>query len=670
MIFKLRTQLLILSLGLLVLPWLGYRYINDIQDFLIKGQEQAQLLTTQAIATALQDRPDLLPDLPERNTSESQNLLYAYPTDTHVLPDGFSEEWDQPFAANQFGPAAEADRLDPLAMKLRFLQRGDQLYILIQVSDRYPVYRHPGYQYLDTSDQIRLTIDEQHFVITSQAVGAIQVITTNDQWRLPQQSDISSKIHGGWVEIEGGYQIELQLPLDMVSQALLFDITVLDIDDPVNRNILEQLSISDQKNIRLLVHSPELQRLIRGLKRADRHVWILDQQRQIRAVSNTTDAAPNLLQRHSTVIDRAMNGLPAVARYKDDKTDYILAAQPIAGDENHILGVAVVEVATDEILNLQRVTLLKSAVATTIAFVVLITGLLLFSYRLTRRIRRLQTETQGCVDSQGRIVKAGLEAEQSGHDELAELGKDMSGLISRLHLYTRFLERMPRTLKHELSNPLNTISTSLEIIREDANKDQQPYLASAERGVARMTMIINGLTEAASLEEALRDEILTALDLKLLLSQYGGQFQSPNLKHTIEMELPVDSAWINGNGLRLEQLLDKLVDNALDFAPEGTPIGISLNQANNLWILELTNQGPKIQDEIKASLFDSLVTLRKRQSTGNDEQPDCHMGIGLFVVKTIAEYHGATVSALNTESGVVFRIVFPALSSDSASSNQ
>ncbi len=661
MFFRLRTQLLIISLGLLVLPWLGYRYINDIQSFLLKGQEQAQLLTTQAIATALQDRSDLLADLPARDSSESQTLLYAYPTDTHVLADGYGGEWEQVIVANQFGPTENADRLDPFAMKLRFLQRNDQLYILIQVDDRYPVYRHPGFQYLDTSDQIRLTIDKQHFVITSEAIGAIEVFATDETWRLPQHNPVPTNIRGGWIEIEGGYQVELQLPLNMVSQATLFDITVLDIDDPVRRKIREQLTTSNQKNSRLLVHSPELQRLIRGLKRADRHVWILDRHRQIRAVSNTADAAPNVLQRHRAVIDRAINGLPAITRYQGGSTDYILAAQPITGKDEAPLGVAVVEVATDEILNLQRVTLLKSAIATTFAFVVLITGLLLFSYRLTRRIRRLQTETQRCVDSHGRIIKAGLESEQTGHDELAELGKDMSGLISRLHQYTRFLERMPRTLRHELSNPLNTISTSLEIISEDANQKHQPYLDSAERGVARLSMIINSLTEAASLEEALRDESLAALDLKQLLSQYGSQFQHRNLNHSVNIELPGNAAWINGNGLRLEQLLDKLVDNALDFSPSGSAIHFSLSHSDNAWLLDLLNQGPAIPDEIQASLFDSLVSLRKHQHN-NNSQSDCHMGIGLFVVKTIADHHGAVASVQNTEAGVRFRIRFPELS--------
>ena len=51
--------LLFSSLLLLALPWLGYRYIDEMKDFLLKGQEDAQLLTAKAVATVLHGRSEL-----------------------------------------------------------------------------------------------------------------------------------------------------------------------------------------------------------------------------------------------------------------------------------------------------------------------------------------------------------------------------------------------------------------------------------------------------------------------------------------------------------------------------------------------------------------------------------------------------------------------------------
>ncbi len=658
MLFRLRTQLILLSLGLMVLPWLGYRYIADIQEFLLKGQEQAQLLTTQAIATAIQDRPQLLTRLPTSDPAGNQRLLYAQPTDQHLLADGYAEEWEQTIPPARFW--LTADRNNPLAMALRFLQREDRLYLLIEVEDQQLVYRHPGYRRLDTSDQIRLTVDGQGYIITSEGVGTITAFASDARWRYPLPAAINPQIQGGWRETPNGYRVELQLPLSLLGNSSQFVVAVADVDDPVERRITQLLSSADQGASRLLAHSPELQRLIRGLKRNNRRLWIFDVDRRIRAVSNTPDNQPELPQRHQEVIDRAMQGLPALKHYRDGNKAYILAAQPIDGADKQRLGVAVVEVATDDILNLQRLTLLKSGSATAMALLLLLSGLLYFAYRLTRRIARLQTEARNSVDAQGRVLVSTLEAEQHARDEIGDLARDMSQLIGKLHHYTQFLEHMPKTLRHELSNPLNTISTSLEILKEDADARQQPYLESAERGVARLSMILTSLTEATSLEQSLGGEPLQPLDLAHLLEQYVVQLQSSNQdRYRINFSRPAGACWILGIDLRLEQLLDKLADNALDFAPLNSDIDIGLSQCAGGWRLRVANQGEPIAAEIADNLFDSLVSGRPGCGGPGRESP--HLGMGLYVVNTIVHHHGGKARAFNAGDKVVFEIELPAI---------
>jgi signal transduction histidine kinase len=102
------------------------------------------------------------------------------------------------------------------------------------------------------------------------------------------------------------------------------------------------------------------------------------------------------------------------------------------------------------------------------------------------------------------------------------------------------------------------------------------------------------------------------------------------------------------------QALDKLVSNALDFHRRQTPILLVLEQPSaGVCELQVRNQGPELPDSIQSRLFDSMVSLRERSS----EEP--HLGLGLYLVRLITEYHRGKVSARNIEGGVCFCIRLP-----------
>src|SRR4029077_8004402 len=91
------------------------------------------------------------------------------------------------------------------------------------------------------------------------------------------------------------------------------------------------------------------------------------------------------------------------------------------------------------------------------------------------------------------------------------------------------------------------------------------------------------------------------------------------------------------------QMLDKLVENAVDFAAAGTSIRISLSIDARL---RAETQGPPLPDAIRDSLFDSMVSLRSERSSGAP-----HLGLGLYIARLIAEFHGAALRADNLPGG-------------------
>lgn len=105
-------------------------------------------------------------------------------------------------------------------------------------------------------------------------------------------------------------------------------------------------------------------------------------------------------------------------------------------------------------------------------------------------------------------------------------------------------------------------------------------------------------------------------------------------------------------GGSIAQALDKLFDNALSFSPESGWIRLSLRRYEDEILLEVANRGPLLPEGLGVQLFGSLVSQRNNASPG--EAP--HLGLGLYVVKLVCEFHRGRATARNLAdgSGVAF----------------
>ena len=133
-------------------------------------------------------------------------------------------------------------------------------------------------------------------------------------------------------------------------------------------------------------------------------------------------------------------------------------------------------------------------------------------------------------------------------------------------------------------------------------------------------------------------------------SAYGSVY--PGL--TFASRVPAEAVEIEGSSDLIAQLLDKLVENAASFASADAPIEIAVERSGSEIVLSVTNRGPLLPAAMRHQLFDSLVSIRA--PAGGPP----HLGLGLYIVALIAEFHGARAEADNLAdaSGVVFRIVF------------
>jgi signal transduction histidine kinase len=118
----------------------------------------------------------------------------------------------------------------------------------------------------------------------------------------------------------------------------------------------------------------------------------------------------------------------------------------------------------------------------------------------------------------------------------------------------------------------------------------------------------------------------------------------------LDAELPDDPVPMHGAPELIAQALDKLVDNARGFAPENGWIRITLTAANDGARIAVANSGPPLPPAMQDRLFDSLVSVRDAGVRGDAP----HLGLGLFVVRLIAQAHRGSASARNIGDGVEF----------------
>jgi len=706
---RLGTKLLLWGLVLIIVPWLSYRQLLGMEQLLIQGQSQAQLLTAEGISTLFNGRDDLFSDLPV--SIQDYESLYARPLQSPIRIDGRVSDWGQiTDRFLKFGVDA-AGAVQDGGFELVLGERAGQLYGFMQIRDDVRIYRNPEYLRLDTSDHVRLNFiredgEDGRIALTFTGAGVTTAYRMDAEWKFALAGPPSNRVQGAVQETADGLAVEFRMPLDMLGSRRFFGVAFADVDDAETRAVrmlTQTLPKAGKTSFNLVVlRSPEVLKIIEGLGYSGARILVIDREKRVRAETGTftiTESAPaadewsatarrwfefirpalhRLLvwqpldgtveqsERASTdaVIASSLEGNPlALRRRIADGQEIIVAGHPIVSRDT-VLGAVVVEQNIDEILAFQRVALEQVIVLSVASLLVVFVVLLAFAGRLAWRIRQLRREASAAIDQHGRLKTSVLQSEIDAGDEIGDLARSVSGMLSKLQQHNQFLENMPRTLRHEINNPLNTLSTSLDnLAHENPSIGDSKYLRSAKRGVMRIGAIVQNLADAANLEEALESEELEVIDINKLVGNYVANCSLTHKGTGFVYRGANRPVYARVSDYRIEQMLDKIVDNAVDFHRSNTPIKVQLDVFKDYLRITVANRGPTLPPSSEQTLFDSMVSHR-----GADAQNRLHFGLGLYVVRVIAEYHGGTVRAMNLAdgSGVAVLVQLPLASAESA----
>ncbi len=706
-----------LSSFLLVIPWLGYQYILEMEQVLRRGQEQIVLGTAQALATALNERPELF-DEGSYTPARSSEDLYVYPIFSALsLDDGALTDWgeyqqyevefgDKDQLRTSLNPSRYYGSKETLSFRNMVGEHNGSLYAYFKVVDDEIVYRSRDALSVHRSDFLEITMlskqgnEINRYVIAPHEPEFLYPFQVEDGYNNPVHED---RISGQWYESNDGYEIELQIPMDMLGDRLGF--AIFDVDDHIQRyvdRVVATYEVADAERLgSLRLPTPEIDRIVAGMGHNNSRIQVVDRSgRVLQSVgdiqsatglllTSTSDEAPinkywlyvqnkilnplyyqfltkpsndfiddlySDVTREGAHINAALKG-EATTQFRtltDSETRLLEAAHPIFAN-GEIMGAVVVDQNMNGLRtfrNQAMETLFNTMLA---VMLVVVLGLFFSASRISSRIRLLRNQAEGIIGETGRIQNTIAPTRNS--DEIGDLSRSFSNIVERLTQYTNYLENMSSRLSHELRTPVTVVRSSLENLGLTASDHESAvYIERAEEGIKRLNLILTNMSEATRLEQMLQTSEKEKIDLSKVLPGCveGYKLAYPDVR--FELDMSEQEIFIDGVPEYIAQLLDKLIANAVEFSYADQPITVFSRALRDHAIIKVSNAGPYLPEEMKDRLFESMISVRPQEK---QDQP--HLGIGLHIARLITEFHGGQIRAEDRQDreGVVISVVVP-----------
>ena len=256
--------------------------------------------------------------------------------------------------------------------------------------------------------------------------------------------------------------------------------------------------------------------------------------------------------------------------------------------------------------------------------------------RITRRLERLQTR----VDALG-AGDLGARVDVEGSDEVAALAKSFNRAAARIESLVSVQRTMLASASHELRTPLARMRVAIELL---ATAPRPELRERIERDITELDTLIDELLLASRLETVHDLEAAEPVDLLALAAEEGAR---------VGAIVTGDPASIDGDRRLLRHLARNLFENARRHGA-GTAIDASVCRDEAGTVLQVCDRGPGIPESERERVFDPFYRAAAVRETG------AGVGLGLHLVKVIAERHRATVEYRpNEPAGSCFVVRFP-----------
>ncbi len=228
--------------------------------------------------------------------------------------------------------------------------------------------------------------------------------------------------------------------------------------------------------------------------------------------------------------------------------------------------------------------------------------------------------------------------------------------ITDLKEVDRVRSEFIHTVSHDLRSPLTSVIGYTELVERagSLNDNQHEFLKRIQESVQHITSLINDLLELGSIEAGLdtrREFVQVDGILNYTLEMLQGQIKAKHIKVQTEIipALPV----LRANPVRLRQVLDNVVGNAIKYSHDQGDVNISMRAEDEQIIIQVSDNGPGIPAKDQAHIFDKFYR-------GSNISSHAGSGLGLAIVKSIVEAHQGRMWVESTVGkGSSFFIILP-----------
>jgi signal transduction histidine kinase len=273
--------------------------------------------------------------------------------------------------------------------------------------------------------------------------------------------------------------------------------------------------------------------------------------------------------------------------------------------------------------------------------------------RCQEAIRQLHRELER------RVLERTAELEDLNEKLQAEIG-ERKKVVDQLREGDHRKDQFLATLAHELRNPLSPLMSAAQLIGLEPDKTEQvrELTTVLSRQLGQLVRLIDDLLDVSRISGGklqlrksavpIQEPVTAALDVSRQFMDEAG--------HDLQVTLPPELLWIEGDSVRLTQVISNLLINAAKYTPPGGVIGLVVRVDGPQIVIEVKDSGVGIPVELQSEIFKLFAQVdssRTRQQGG--------LGIGLTLVRTLVEMHGGTIDVYSRgrDTGTKFTVRLP-----------
>lgn len=230
-------------------------------------------------------------------------------------------------------------------------------------------------------------------------------------------------------------------------------------------------------------------------------------------------------------------------------------------------------------------------------------------------------------------------------DEIAGLSIVLNQMIARLQESFENVSRFTADASHELRTPLTIIRGELEgiIARAQLHEGARTALGTLQEEVERLVTIVQRLFALSRLDAGEAQVERVKFDLARLAAATVDQMSLLAEEKGISLQcLPKEPVQVEGDRIRLKQIIVNLVDNAIKYTPDGGAVEVIVSSKNGTAFIEVKDNGPGIPESAIPHIFERFYRVDEVHSRDIEGA-----GLGLAIVRSIITAHGGTVSVRN-----------------------